>query len=102
MSSGISPISSRNKVPPSANSIRPIRSRKAIAKVRAAENAWNTRDPKKISLLYIAASFGSHQAIDLNHILASATSSDSPSHSTFIFWTQGILPSSPTVTRSPG
>jgi nuclear transport factor 2 (NTF2) superfamily protein len=38
---------------PSPTDIRPPFTRKtAIAKVRAAENAWNSRDPERVSLAY--------------------------------------------------
>ncbi|MDF5712974.1 MAG: nuclear transport factor 2 family protein [Rhizonema sp. NSF051] len=40
-------------IPPSPTSIRPPFTREtALAKVKAAENAWNTRDPKRVALAY--------------------------------------------------
>lgn len=40
-------------IPASPTSIRPPFTREtAIAKVKAAENAWNTRDPKRVALAY--------------------------------------------------
>ncbi|MDF5722813.1 MAG: nuclear transport factor 2 family protein [Rhizonema sp. PD37] len=40
-------------IPPSPTSIRPPFTREtALAKVKAAENTWNTRDPQRVALAY--------------------------------------------------
>ncbi len=44
----------------------------AIAKVRAAEDAWNTRDPQKVSLAYTEDSFWN----SCSHYFAFLSSSD--------------------------